>query len=656
MMAACARRLGRVALRLRLRLPASARTGNGGIRLLSKDVGSGQKTGSAPGQHPYYSDEYINSVLSEMETIAMVGASTKWNRPSYFAMKYLQEKGYRVIPVNPRAAGETILGEKVFPSLSEIPQDIKIDMVDVFQRADRCPPIAKEAVERKASILWLQLGIISEEAEKIATAGGLKVVMNRCPKIEFSRLHGELSMHGFSSNVISSRRRTIGGSKSEYDDKKDENEAELAEFTSHSVGFDTLSIHAGATPDPTTGARATPIFQTTSYVFEDVDQAASLFNLQTFGNIYSRLSNPTVSVLEERIASLDKGRGATCCSSGHSAQMIALFPLMQPGDSLVSSNKLYGGSITQFGKSFQKFGWDCTFVDTDDLDQVRKAVKDSKNVKALFAESLANPGGSVTDIAGLKEIAEEEGIPLIIDNTLATPYLCRPIHHGADLVVYSTTKFLSGHGNAMGGAVVDSGTFDWAKNDKFPSLSQPEPAYHGLTFQETFGDLAYTTFAHAVSLRDLGPTMAPVNAYLTITGIETLSLRMSRHCENAQMVAEFLDSHPEVEWVSYAGLPSSKYHKLAQKYLPRGAGAVFTFGLKGGFEKGISVVERCQLFSHLANVGDTRSLVLHPASTTHRQLTAEQREAAGAGDNVIRLSIGLESPEDLIRDIKSALA
>ncbi|EKX47568.1 hypothetical protein GUITHDRAFT_157598 [Guillardia theta CCMP2712] len=416
-------------------------------------------------------------------------------------------------------------------------------------------------------------------------------------------------------------------------------------------GFETRAIHAGAAPDPTTGARGTPIYQTTAYVFDDVDHAASLFNLQTFGNIYSRLSNPTTSVLEERIANLEGGRGTTCTASGHAAQLIALFPLMQPGDKLVASNKLYGGSITQLGKTIKKFAWSCDFVDVDDFDKVRQAVKDPK-VKCIWAESLANPGGVVSDIRALADIAREAGIPLIIDNTMATPYLCRPIEHGADIVVHSTTKFISGHGNAMGGAVVDSGKFDWSKSpDKFPSLSHPEPAYHGLTFAETFGDLAYTLYGHAVGLRDLGPCMAPINAYLTLLGIETLPLRMERHCQNGLGVAEFLTKHPKVSWVSYATLPDNKYLPLAKRYLQGKGGSVFTFGLKGGFDAGVKVVENCHLLSHLANLGDTRSLILHPASTTHRQLTAEQRTAAGAGDDVIRLSIGLETIDDIIADL-----
>ena len=600
-----------------------------------------------------YQDDFIQGILAEVKTIAMVGASLKWNRPSYFAMKYLQEKGYRVIPVNPGAAGKTLLGERVYASLTDIPADAKVDMVDIFQAGSKCPPFTRQAAEIGAGVVWLQLGVRSDECVDICKSNDMKLVMDRCPKIEFSRLFGELSMHGFNSHVISSRRRPVGRPS---DGAGEGTRAGLESFNTDNTGFETRCIHAGAAPDPTTGARATPIFQTTSYVFEDVDQAASLFNLQTFGNIYARISNPTTAVLEERLASLDGGRGSTCTASGHSAQLVGLFPLMDPGDRMVASNKLYGGSITQFGKSIHKFAWDCTFVDVDDLDAVRAAVAQD-GVKCLWAESLANPGGYVSDIQALADIAHDVGIPLIIDNTLATPYLCRPIEHGADLVVYSTTKFLSGHGNAMGGCVVDSGKFDWAQNDKFPSLSKPEPAYHGLTFQETFGDLAYTTFSHAVSLRDLGPTMAPMNAFLTITGLETLPVRMDRHCENARQVAEFLDAHPAVEWVSYAGLKSSAYNELAGRYLRNGAaGSVFTFGLKGGYDSGVRCVERCQIFSHLANVGDTRSLILHPASTTHRQLTSEQREIAGASDSVIRLSIGLETPEDLIKDLDMALS
>ena len=418
-------------------------------------------------------------------------------------------------------------------------------------------------------------------------------------------------------------------------------------------GFETRMIHAGSQPEPVTGARQTPIYQNTSYVFHDTDHAASLFNLQTFGFIYSRIANPTVAVLEERLASLEGGRGATCCATGHAAQMLTLFPLMAPGDRFVASNRLYGGSITQFGKTFKKFGWNVDFVDVDDLDCVAAALRDE--TKALFVESLANPGGVVSDLEALAELASARGTPLIVDNTMASPYLCRPIEWGADLVVHSTTKFLSGNGTSMGGCVVDSGLFDWAENGKFSSLTEPEPAYHGLSFSETFGDLAFTTHAHAVGLRDLGPTMAPMNAFQTLLGVETLSLRMDRHCANALEVARYLEDHAAVEWVSYAGLPSSAYHQLARKYLDGGAGSVFTFGLKGGYEAGIRFVEACDLFSHLANVGDARSLVLHPASTTHRQLSDEQRIAAGAGPDVVRLSIGLETVADLIADLDQAL-
>ena len=418
-------------------------------------------------------------------------------------------------------------------------------------------------------------------------------------------------------------------------------------------GFETLSVHAGASPDPVTGARMTPIYQTTSYVFDDVDHAASLFNLQAPGFIYSRLTNPTVSVLEERMAALEGGRGGTATASGHAAQILALFPLMGPGDDFVAANKLYGGSINQFGNAIKKFGWNVTFVDPDEVENFRKAI--GPKTKAIFLENLANPGGVVVDIEPVAAIAHEAGIPLIVDNTLATPYLCRPIEFGADLVVHSTTKFLSGNGTAVGGAVIDSGKFDWLQNDKFPSLSQPEPGYHGLTFAETFGDLAFTLYSHAVTLRDLGPSQSPFNAWLTLLGIETLPLRVERQVANALAVAEWLEKHPTVSWVSHAGLESSPYRKLAKKYLPRGAGAVFTFGLKGGFEAGVALVEGVELISHLANIGDTRSLILHPASTTHRQLTEEQLTAAGAGPDVVRLSIGIESVEDVIADLDQAL-
>ncbi|MGO1117278.1 O-acetylhomoserine aminocarboxypropyltransferase [Rhodovibrionaceae bacterium A322] len=422
----------------------------------------------------------------------------------------------------------------------------------------------------------------------------------------------------------------------------------------HDFGFETRMIHAGSQPEPITGARQTPIFQNTSYVFHDAEHAAGLFNLQNFGFIYSRLANPTVATLEERLASLEGGRGATCTSSGHAAQMLTFFAFMEPGDEFLASTRLYGGSITQFGKSFKKFDWQARFVDMDDLDQVRAAL--TPKCKAIFVESLANPGGVVSDLEGLSAIARDASIPLIVDNTMATPYLCQPLDWGADLVVHSTTKFLSGSGTALGGAIIDSGRFNWAASDKFASLAEPEPAYHGLSFYETFGDMAFTTHAHAVGLRDLGATQAPMNAFLTLLGIETLALRMERHCANALAVADYLADHPKVAWVSHAGLPGSPYHDLARKYLPKGAGAVFTCGLQGGYDAGQKLVESVELFSHLANIGDARSLILHPASTTHRQLTDEQRTAAGAGNDVVRLSVGLETADDLIRDLDQALA
>ncbi len=422
---------------------------------------------------------------------------------------------------------------------------------------------------------------------------------------------------------------------------------------SRDIGFETRAVHAGASPEPVTGARATPIYQTTSYVFDDVDHAASLFNLQTFGFLYSRLTNPTVSVLEERVANLEGGSAAVACASGHAAQFLAFFSLMEPGDEFVSSRNLYGGSITQFGLSFKRLGWTCHFVDPNDPENFRTAL--TPKCKAIFIENLANPGGIVIDMEPVAEIAHAHGIPLIVDNTLATPYLCRPFEWGADIVIHSATKFLGGHGNSMGGIIVESGKFDWGANDKFPSLTRPDPAYHGLTFYETFGDFGFSMKTRTVALRDFGPALSPMNAFLLITGIETLPLRMERHCANALQIARFLEAHSSVAWVSYAGLESSPYHELARRYLPQGAGSILTFGLKDGFEAGIKLVETVEIFSHLANIGDTRSLILHPSSTTHRQLSEEQQIAAGAGPDVVRLSVGIETYGDLIADLEQAL-
>ncbi len=421
-----------------------------------------------------------------------------------------------------------------------------------------------------------------------------------------------------------------------------------------SYGFDTLQVHAGARPDPATGARQTPIYQTTAYVFRDADHAAALFNLQEVGYIYSRLTNPTVAVLQERIATLEGGIGAVCCSSGHAAQIMALFPLMGPGLNVVVSTRLYGGTVTQFSHTIKRFGWEAKFVDFDDLDAVRAAIDD--NTRAVFCESIANPGGYITDLDAIAGIADAAGLPLIVDNTSATPYLCRPIEHGATLVVHSVTKYLTGNGTVMGGAVVDSGRFDWSASDRFPSLSAPEPAYHGLKFHETFGNLAFTFHGIAIGLRDLGMTMNPQAAHYALMGIETLSLRMEKHVANAKKVAAWLEQDPRVEYVTYAGLESSPYFDRVERICPKGAGALFTVAIKGGYEACVRLVDSLELFSHVANLGDTRSLVIHAASTTHRQLTEEQQIAAGAAPNVVRFSIGIEDADDLIRDLDQALA
>ncbi|WP_439122272.1 O-acetylhomoserine aminocarboxypropyltransferase/cysteine synthase family protein [Marivita sp.] len=418
-------------------------------------------------------------------------------------------------------------------------------------------------------------------------------------------------------------------------------------------GFDTLQIHAGARPDPATGARQVPIYQTTAYVFRDADHAAALFNLQEVGYIYSRLTNPTVAALQERMATLEGGVGAVCCSSGHAAQIMALFPLMGPGKNVVASTRLYGGTVTQFSQTIKRFGWSATFVDFDDLDAVKAAI--NEDTRAVFCESIANPGGYITDLDAISAISDAAGIPLIVDNTSATPYLCRPIEHGATLVVHSMTKYLTGNGTVTGGVVVDSGKFDWTANDKFPSLSEPEPAYHGLKFAETFGPLAFTFHGIAIGLRDLGMTLNPQAAHYTLMGIETLSLRMQKHVENAMEVAGWLETHDAVEAVTYAGLPSSPYNHRVDKICPKGAGGLFTVKLKGGYDACVKFVDSLEIFSHVANLGDTRSLVIHSASTTHRQLTPEQQEAAGAGPSVVRISIGIEDPKDLIADLNKAL-
>ena len=417
--------------------------------------------------------------------------------------------------------------------------------------------------------------------------------------------------------------------------------------------FETAQIHAGAKPDPATGARQTPIYQSTAYVFRDADHAAALFNLQEVGFIYSRLTNPTVAALQDRLAALEGGAGAVCCSSGHAAQIMALFPLMGPGLNIVASNRLYGGTVTQFSQTIRRFGWSAKFVDIDDTDALEAAIDD--NTRAVFCESIANPGGHIADLAAIAAVADRAGVPLIVDNTTATPYLCRPIEHGATLVVTSMTKYLTGNGTVTGGAIIDSGRFDWSASDKFPSLSAPEPAYHGLKFHETFGPLAFTFHSIAIGLRDLGMTLNAQAAHYTLMGIETLSLRMDRHVANAVKVAQWLERDPRVAYVTYVGLPSSPSYARMATYCPKGASSLFTFSLKGGYEACVQLIDRVKIFSHVANLGDTRSLIIHSASTTHRQLTEAQQIAAGAAPDVVRLSIGTEDADDLIADLDQAL-
>jgi O-acetylhomoserine (thiol)-lyase len=424
-------------------------------------------------------------------------------------------------------------------------------------------------------------------------------------------------------------------------------------MTDKPMGFDTLAIHAGTAPDPATGARQVPIYQTTAYVFRDADHAAKLFNLQEVGYSYSRLTNPTVSALANRVCALEGGAGAIACSSGHAAQIMALFPIMAPGRNIVASTRLYGGTIQQFSNTIRKFGWSAKFVDFDDPKAIAAAI--DGDTRALFCETICNPGGAISDLDAIARVADHAGIPLIVDNTTASPYLCRPIEHGATLVVHSATKYLTGNGTVTGGIVVDSGKFNWSASDKFPSLSEPEPAYHGLVFHPTLGNMAFTFHSIAIGLRDLGMTMNPQGAHYTLMGIETLALRMQRHVENAQAVAEWLEKDPRVTSVTYPGLKSSPYHNLAKKITPKGPGGLFTFAVKGGYDACVKLIDNVKLFSHVANLGDTRSLIIHSASTTHRQLSPEAQIKAGAAPDVVRLSIGIENIEDIIADLHQAL-
>lgn len=417
-------------------------------------------------------------------------------------------------------------------------------------------------------------------------------------------------------------------------------------------GFETLCLHAGQIPDASTGARVAPIYQTTSYVFDSADHAASLFNLQTFGNVYTRLSNPTNAVFEERMAALEGGRAALAVSSGMSAQMVALLTLLEAGDHLVSSRSLYGGTYSQFDVSFRRMGIETTFVDIDDADAIAAAI--TPRTKLVYAETLGNPLINVLDIEMVAEVAHAAGIPLIVDNTFPTPYLCRPIEWGADIVVHSATKFIGGHGTSIGGVLVESGKFPW-DNGKFPGMTEPSDGYHGVKFFETFGDFGFTMKARVETLRTLGPALSPFNAFLFLQGLETLPLRMDRHCANAQAVAEFLLAHPQVSWVRFPGLPTDRYHARSQKYLPKGPSAIMSFGVKGGMAAGVKFIENVQFLSHLANVGDAKTLVIHPASTTHRQLSEAQQIAAGVGPDMIRISVGLETLDDILWDIDQAL-
>jgi O-acetylhomoserine (thiol)-lyase len=417
-------------------------------------------------------------------------------------------------------------------------------------------------------------------------------------------------------------------------------------------GFGTLCLHAGAIPDPTTGARAVPIYQTTSFVFDSAEHAASLFNLQTFGNVYSRISNPTVAVFEERIAALEGGRAALAAASGQAAQMCALLTLLDHGDHIVSASTLYGGTYSQFDVTFRKFGIDTTFVDPDDPRNFQRAL--TPKTKLIYAETAGNPRINVLDIAAVAAIAKEAGVPLVLDNTFATPYLCRPFEFGADIVVHSATKYIGGHGTTMGGVMVESGKFPW-DNGKFPGMTEPSRGYHGVRFFETFGDFGYTMKARMEIMRTLGPAMSPMSAWLLLQGLETLHVRMDRHIANALAVAKFLQEHEQVGWVNYPSLPGSPYYDLAQKYLPKGAGGIMTFGIKGGQSAGVRFIEAAQFMSHLANVGDAKTLVIHPASTTHRQLSEEEQIKAGVTPDMIRLSIGIEDIDDILWDLDQAL-
>jgi O-acetylhomoserine (thiol)-lyase len=428
--------------------------------------------------------------------------------------------------------------------------------------------------------------------------------------------------------------------------------ADNATAPARQMGFSTRSLHAGHTPDSSSRARAVPIYQTTSFTFENSAHAASLFALQQFGNIYSRIMNPTTDVFEQRVAALEGGIGGLATSSGQAAQFLAINSLMGPGDEMVAASTLYGGTYTQFDVTFRRMGIDVKFVEPDDPENFRKAI--TKKTRAVYAETIANPRMNVVDIEKVAKVAHDAGVPLVIDNTMASPYLCRPIEYGADIVLHSATKFLGGHGTSIGGIIVDSGKFQW--NDKYPAITEPSPGYHGMKFAEVFGPMAFIIKARVEGLRDLGPCISPFNSFLFLQGIETLKFRMEQHSRNAMAVAQWLEKNPAVSWVKYPGLKSSKYYDLSQKYLPAGQGSILTFGIKGGLEAGKKLIDAVQLFSHLANLGDAKSLIIHPSSTTHQQLNDEQQLAAGVSKDLVRLSVGIEDLDDILWDLDQAIA
>ena len=521
--------------------------------------------------HDSYDDNYIRAILNGVKSIAMVGASPVNVRPSYFAFKYLAQRGYDVIPINPGHVGKSLLGKPFVASLLDI--DRPVDMVDMFRAAREAPAVVADAIAIGARVLWMQLGIRNDAAAATAEAAGIEVVMNRCPKIEFGRLGGELSWSGVNSGIIRNR-------PPEPPLARRAKERPAASASPNMVhGFETRAVHAGAAPDPVTGARSTPIYQTAAYVFDDVDHAAGLFNLHNFGYIYARLNNPTVSVLEERVASLEDGRAAVAAASGHAAQFLIFFTLMEPGDEFLASRNLYGGSLTQFGLSFKKLGWKCGFVDPADPENFRRAT--DARTRCYYAETLPNPKLEVFPIGEVAKIGRELGVPLIVDNT-AAPVLCRPLDHGAAIVMHSTTKYIGGHGNSIGGIVVDGGNFDWEKHaDRFPMLNQPDPSYHGAVWTQAvkpMGPVAYIIKMRVTLLRDLGAAMSPFNAFLFIQGLETLPLRMRAHSANTLAVCKLLGQHPKVTRVIHPSLMEGEKKRRADAYMKGGLGGLIAVG------------------------------------------------------------------------------